>query len=276
MPLGTAGSYPAPPLAFPVEMFGVTHGKCVESDGRSPYDGRSDRERRSIKGQVGKVGLEIYLTAENNDLEGHVLGAIFGHLVGDAFGVPFEFHRSENLPVVLDWSGWGTHDQPPGNPPSFPRCGSYASISSNAPRSVVTMNSNPHCWHLNHTWRWPQVRLFMNLSLNSLSCHGCFGRVGKVIFPLRTPSMSSFTVIEPLTALCFDSILGCLASKSNSFGEFSGPNCSSSKCLRHRPREHRSHIAAFARSPKPVHHDRGMADTPSGCHGFSVVQLACM
>lgn len=54
------------------------------------------------------------MTEESIELEDRVLGAVFGHLVGDAFGVPYEFQCSEDLPDVLDWRGWGTHNQPPG------------------------------------------------------------------------------------------------------------------------------------------------------------------
>lgn len=43
-----------------------------------------------------------------------VLGAIYGHLAGDALGVPYEFKPPEEIPPVIEWKGYGTHDQPPG------------------------------------------------------------------------------------------------------------------------------------------------------------------
>jgi ADP-ribosylglycohydrolase len=43
-----------------------------------------------------------------------VLGALHGHLVGDAFGVPYEFLAPAQIPPVPEWRGRGSHDQPPG------------------------------------------------------------------------------------------------------------------------------------------------------------------
>ena len=40
-------------------------------------------------------------------------GAIYGHLVGDALGVPYEFQPADRIGEV-EWHGHGTHDQPPG------------------------------------------------------------------------------------------------------------------------------------------------------------------
>jgi ADP-ribosylglycohydrolase len=40
-------------------------------------------------------------------------GAIYGHLVGDALGVPYEFQPAERIGEVT-WRGHGTYDQPPG------------------------------------------------------------------------------------------------------------------------------------------------------------------
>ena len=40
-------------------------------------------------------------------------GAVYGHLVGDALGVPYEFQPPERIGQVA-WRGHGTHDQPPG------------------------------------------------------------------------------------------------------------------------------------------------------------------
>jgi ADP-ribosylglycohydrolase len=41
----------------------------------------------------------------------HLRGAIYGHLIGDALGVPYEFgHHIE----TVEWRGHGTHNQPPG------------------------------------------------------------------------------------------------------------------------------------------------------------------
>ena len=47
-------------------------------------------------------------------MEARCAGAIYGHLVGDAFGVPYEFLRPAALPHELPWTGGGTHGQPPG------------------------------------------------------------------------------------------------------------------------------------------------------------------
>ena len=43
-----------------------------------------------------------------------VRGAIYGHLLGDAFGVPYEFSSPDRLPSKLEWTGFGTHQQPRG------------------------------------------------------------------------------------------------------------------------------------------------------------------
>lgn len=43
-----------------------------------------------------------------------IAGAIYGHLCGDAFGVPYEFHSPSQLPRELKWGAIGTHAQPPG------------------------------------------------------------------------------------------------------------------------------------------------------------------
>jgi ADP-ribosyl-[dinitrogen reductase] hydrolase len=40
-------------------------------------------------------------------------GAIYGHLCGDALGVPYEFRDAAEIDEVV-WRGHGTHDQPPG------------------------------------------------------------------------------------------------------------------------------------------------------------------
>ncbi len=40
-------------------------------------------------------------------------GAVHGHLVGDALGVPYEFQPPERIGEV-EWRGHGTYDQPPG------------------------------------------------------------------------------------------------------------------------------------------------------------------
>ena len=40
-------------------------------------------------------------------------GAVYGHLVGDALGVPYEFQPAERIGEV-EWRGHGTYDQPPG------------------------------------------------------------------------------------------------------------------------------------------------------------------
>ena len=48
--------------------------------------------------------------------EDRVLGAVLGHAVGDALGVPVEFKSRESLRAnpVTDMGGYGTHNQPPG------------------------------------------------------------------------------------------------------------------------------------------------------------------
>lgn len=43
-----------------------------------------------------------------------VEGAIYGHLAGDALGVPYEFRRPEDLPLEISWAGGGSHGQPAG------------------------------------------------------------------------------------------------------------------------------------------------------------------
>lgn len=40
-------------------------------------------------------------------------GAVYGHLVGDALGVPYEFKPASAIDEV-EWRGGGVHDQPPG------------------------------------------------------------------------------------------------------------------------------------------------------------------
>lgn len=43
-----------------------------------------------------------------------IRGAVYGHLVGDALGVPYEFTPADVLPSIIEWRGFGTHGQPPG------------------------------------------------------------------------------------------------------------------------------------------------------------------
>lgn len=42
------------------------------------------------------------------------LGALYGHLCGDAFGVPYEFLPPERIPAEPTWRGGGSHAQPAG------------------------------------------------------------------------------------------------------------------------------------------------------------------
>ncbi len=46
-------------------------------------------------------------------LPDRLCGAVYGHLVGDALGVPYESQPPERIGEVT-WRGHGTHDQPPG------------------------------------------------------------------------------------------------------------------------------------------------------------------
>jgi ADP-ribosyl-[dinitrogen reductase] hydrolase len=48
------------------------------------------------------------------DRRKRVLGALYGHLVGDAFGVPFESFPPSALPAELRWGDRGAADQPQG------------------------------------------------------------------------------------------------------------------------------------------------------------------
>ena len=43
-----------------------------------------------------------------------ILGSLYGHLCGDAFGVPYEFTPANKIPQSLHWGAKGTHHQPPG------------------------------------------------------------------------------------------------------------------------------------------------------------------
>ncbi|MEZ4449389.1 MAG: O-acetyl-ADP-ribose deacetylase [Nannocystaceae bacterium] len=54
--------------------------------------------------------------ADAVDLRGRLLGGLVGLVVGDAIGVPVEFHRRETLDrqPLTDMIGHGTHGQPPG------------------------------------------------------------------------------------------------------------------------------------------------------------------
>lgn len=45
---------------------------------------------------------------------GRILGAVYGHLVGDALGVPYEFTSRQELPREITWRGSGAWNQPPG------------------------------------------------------------------------------------------------------------------------------------------------------------------
>lgn len=52
------------------------------------------------------------------DLENKVKGAIYGHLIGDAFGVPYEFKKSHNIPV---WFPKYLHEISMTPPPGYNR-----------------------------------------------------------------------------------------------------------------------------------------------------------
>ena len=43
-----------------------------------------------------------------------IRGALYGHLCGDALGVPYEFKTAAALPASITWTGHGSHGQPPG------------------------------------------------------------------------------------------------------------------------------------------------------------------
>lgn len=47
------------------------------------------------------------------DLQGRLEGAVWGHLIGDALGVPYEFLSPEQIDEV-EFHGGGAHNQPPG------------------------------------------------------------------------------------------------------------------------------------------------------------------
>ena len=47
------------------------------------------------------------------DISERLAGAVWGHLVGDAIGVPYEFQAPEQISTV-DMTGGGSHGQPPG------------------------------------------------------------------------------------------------------------------------------------------------------------------
>ena len=46
-------------------------------------------------------------------LASRLAGAVWGHLVGDAVGVPYEFHQADEIGEVV-FGATGTHHQPPG------------------------------------------------------------------------------------------------------------------------------------------------------------------
>lgn len=48
------------------------------------------------------------------DLREKVLGALYGHLVGDALGLPYEFCEAGDIPRESEWDGYGRHGQPSG------------------------------------------------------------------------------------------------------------------------------------------------------------------
>ena len=50
---------------------------------------------------------------ESVALTSRLAGAVWGHLIGDAMGVPYEFKRPEKIRSV-HWGAKGTHAQPPG------------------------------------------------------------------------------------------------------------------------------------------------------------------
>lgn len=43
-----------------------------------------------------------------------IRGALYGHLCGDALGVPYEFLAPEDVPAEIAWRGGGAHNQPAG------------------------------------------------------------------------------------------------------------------------------------------------------------------
>ena len=43
-----------------------------------------------------------------------IRGALYGHLCGDALGVPYEFKAASALPATILWTGHGSHGQAPG------------------------------------------------------------------------------------------------------------------------------------------------------------------
>src|SRR5687767_2144669 len=57
--------------------------------------------------------LVVRGTANPTDLATWLIGGVWGHLVGDAVGVPYEFRSADDIGTV-EFGATGTHRQPPG------------------------------------------------------------------------------------------------------------------------------------------------------------------
>jgi ADP-ribosylglycohydrolase len=104
--IGKDSPDPAVQIAQEAQMLQQT-GKCCRRCRRWHSRGKALQEF-TLRFSGDMLSLAMVLTRN------HVCGAIYGHLVGDAFGVPYEFKRPDELPAVLDWMGHGTHNQPVG------------------------------------------------------------------------------------------------------------------------------------------------------------------
>jgi ADP-ribosylglycohydrolase/protein-tyrosine phosphatase len=79
-----------------------------------------DRDLRLFVGRLRRTPWRRMLSAalrprgrHGMDLPDRLEGAVYGHLVGDALGVPYEFLEPGAIPEVT-WRGGGGHRQPPG------------------------------------------------------------------------------------------------------------------------------------------------------------------
>ena len=81
-----------------------------------PLGGLSDEEIDTVAGELADriaANLSPAEAPEAPLLPARLLGAIWGHLVGDAMGVPYEFRSPEQIGQVR-WGEKGSHSQPPG------------------------------------------------------------------------------------------------------------------------------------------------------------------
>ncbi len=83
-------------------------------EGGGPYDAYISDEDDAILNKIWDKRGKAERRKKAAEGNAKARAALYGHLAGDALGVPYEFTKPHALPADITWTGHGSHDQPPG------------------------------------------------------------------------------------------------------------------------------------------------------------------